>query len=140
MRCVMEDVFGDGEVGEKGLERRHRREGYVDGLARGQEAEMQRGFDEGYGVGAELGKRVGRLLGGGQGGQGGEGGKGGQGGDGEQGELETGGPHPGAVDNTDSLVDRLHILKVLRVEYLEEMLEGRNPVVDRAEAEAATGS
>lgn len=44
------------------IARRHRKQGYVDGLAKHQEENLQKGFDFAYSIGADLGIKVGRLL------------------------------------------------------------------------------
>lgn len=44
------------------LQRAHVNQGYLDGLTRTQELELQKGFDTAYPEGAALGVRVGRIL------------------------------------------------------------------------------
>lgn len=45
------------------LRRKHAKQGYLDGLSRGKETDLQKGFDDAYSDGAELGMQVGRILG-----------------------------------------------------------------------------
>jgi hypothetical protein len=45
------------------LKEKHETEGYRDGVTRGKAQTVQVGFDEGYGLGAVLGLRVGKVLG-----------------------------------------------------------------------------
>jgi hypothetical protein len=45
------------------LKEKHETEGYRDGVTRGKAETVQAGFDEGYGLGAVLGLRIGKILG-----------------------------------------------------------------------------
>src|ERR1700722_20273246 len=45
------------------LREKHETEGYRDGVTKGKAVSVQRGFDEGYGLGAVLGLRVGKIVG-----------------------------------------------------------------------------
>jgi Essential protein Yae1, N terminal len=45
------------------LEQKHETEGYRDGVTKGKAETVQAGFDEGYGLGAVLGLRIGKVLG-----------------------------------------------------------------------------
>jgi len=45
------------------LKEKHETEGYRDGVTKGKAETVQAGFDEGYGLGAVLGLRVGKILG-----------------------------------------------------------------------------
>ncbi|GME78103.1 unnamed protein product [Ambrosiozyma monospora] len=44
------------------LQRRHAKQGYLDGLSQAKETGLQDGFDEGYPIGGRLGVAVGQLL------------------------------------------------------------------------------
>ncbi|GMG32211.1 unnamed protein product [Ambrosiozyma monospora] len=44
------------------LQRRHAKQGYLDGLSQAKETGLQDGFDEGYPIGGKLGVAVGQLL------------------------------------------------------------------------------
>lgn len=45
------------------LQEKHETEGYRDGVTKGKGETVQTGFDEGYGLGAVMGLRIGRILG-----------------------------------------------------------------------------
>ncbi|RDL31535.1 uncharacterized protein BP5553_09744 [Venustampulla echinocandica] len=45
------------------LKEKHETEGYRDGITNGKATSVQAGFDEGYGLGAVLGLRIGQILG-----------------------------------------------------------------------------
>ncbi|TVY58144.1 Uncharacterized protein LCER1_G002410 [Lachnellula cervina] len=45
------------------LKEKHETEGYRDGVSKGKAETVQAGFDEGYGLGAVLGLRIGKILG-----------------------------------------------------------------------------
>ncbi|TVY31571.1 Uncharacterized protein LSUB1_G008387, partial [Lachnellula subtilissima] len=45
------------------LKEKHETEGYRDGVSKGKAETVQAGFDEGYGLGAVLGLRIGKNLG-----------------------------------------------------------------------------
>lgn len=58
-----DDVWADDEPTQTpAVKRIHTKQGYVDGVALAQEASLQRGFDDGYGAGAQLGVAVGEIL------------------------------------------------------------------------------
>lgn len=63
-------VFGDDEVRGNDeqsdiprLKEKHETEGYRDGVTKGKGKSVQVGFDEGYGLGAVLGLKIGKILG-----------------------------------------------------------------------------
>lgn len=61
----IEDVWGSDEENistHADLKRAHVNSGYLDGLTQAQESSLQAGFDNGFPTGADLGKRVGRIL------------------------------------------------------------------------------
>lgn len=58
-----DEVWGDAEFVSTGdIERIHVKQGYVDGLSRAKEDSLQRGFDDGYPIGAQYGIRAGQVL------------------------------------------------------------------------------
>ncbi|RPA71439.1 hypothetical protein BJ508DRAFT_92026 [Ascobolus immersus RN42] len=67
MSEMSDDVWGDDDGTEpsevQGLKRQHTTEGYRDGVTVGKEESVQKGFDEGYNIGALFGLRVGWLGG-----------------------------------------------------------------------------
>lgn len=61
----IEDVWGSDDENistHADLKRAHVNTGYLDGLTQAQESSLQAGFDAGFPKGADLGKRVGRIL------------------------------------------------------------------------------
>ncbi|KAF4634681.1 hypothetical protein G7Y89_g3417 [Cudoniella acicularis] len=55
---------GNAEVSDvPRLKEKHETEGYRDGVTKGKAQTVQAGFDEGYGLGAVLGLRIGKILG-----------------------------------------------------------------------------
>lgn len=59
------DVWGSDEESiatHADLKRTHMNQGYLDGVTQAQEQGLQQGFDRAYPEGAELGRRVGRIL------------------------------------------------------------------------------
>jgi hypothetical protein len=58
------DARGNTEISDiPRLKEKHETEGYRDGVAKGKAETVQGGFDEGYGLGAVLGLRIGKILG-----------------------------------------------------------------------------
>ena len=69
---VFEDVFGEEEIQQveashpsdmRRLETEHATAGYREGVNVGKQATLQRGFDEGYTMGAAIGLQAGQILG-----------------------------------------------------------------------------
>lgn len=64
---MSDDVWGDDGGAQpsevEGLRRQHTTEGYRDGVTVGKEESVQKGFDEGYNIGALFGLRIGWLAG-----------------------------------------------------------------------------
>ncbi|KAK8907766.1 hypothetical protein QC760_003649 [Botrytis cinerea] len=59
------DMFGVGntEISDiPRLKEKHETEGYRDGVTKGKSESVQKGFDEGYGLGAVLGLRIGKII------------------------------------------------------------------------------